>query len=195
MNQKIFNQAKFLFWQPKIDWFKKISQKKYGNFYLVFFNYILWVFLFYVSYRLIKQNTNLFWQLLLATILSEIIEKFLKKQILWSRPLHLRDNCIPKGMIKSCYQHGSFPSGHSIKIAFFFIFLLQNPNCFPLIPYIIVTLILASSRVILGLHYFIDLIGGFIIGSIIGLLIGQVSFPSFLINFIKPIFNFIFFIK
>jgi len=192
---KLIKDNKLLFWQPKTDWFKVISQKKHGNFYLVFFNYFLWFFLFYVSYRLIRQNTNLFWQLFLATILSEIIEKLLKKQVLWHRPLHLRDNCVPNGMIQSCYKHGSFPSGHSIKIAFFFIFLLQNSGSFPLLPYSVITLFLAFSRVILGLHYPIDLLGGFIIGGILGMFVGQISFPIFLIEFIRPIFNFMFFIN
>ena len=192
---KIIKDNKFLFWQPTVDWFKAISQKKYGNFFLVFFNYFLWFFLFCVSYRLIKLNTNLFWQLFLATILSEIIEKILKRQVLWRRPLHLRHNCIPGGMIKSCYRHGSFPSGHSIKIAFFFVFLLQNPGSFSLLPYSVITLFLAFSRVALGLHYPVDLLGGFIIGGILGMSIGQINFPLFLIEFIRPIFNFIFFIK
>jgi undecaprenyl-diphosphatase len=192
---QLIKDNKFLFWQPSVDWFKTISQKKHGNFCLVFFNYFLWVFLFYVSYKLIKQDTNLFWQLFLATLFSEIIEKLLKKQVLWRRPIHLRDNCVPNGMIQSCYKHGSFPSGHSIKIAFFFIFLLQNPGCFPLLPYSVLTLFLAFSRVILGLHYPIDLLGGFIIGGILGMSLGQINFPIFLVEFIRPIFNFIFFIK
>ncbi len=192
---KIIKDNKLLFWQPAVDWFKTISQKKYGNLFLVFFNYFLWLFLFYVSYKLIKQDINLFWQLFFATVLSEIIEKVLKKQVLWRRPIHLRDNCVPNGMIQSCYKHGSFPSGHSIKIAFFFVFLLQNPGSFPLLPYSMVTLFLAFSRVILGLHYPIDLLGGFVIGGILGMAIGQINFPIFLIEFIRPIFNFIFFIK
>lgn len=192
---KFLKNNKLLFWQPSVDWFKKISQKKNGNFFLVFFNYCLWIFLFYVSYCLIKPDKNLFWQLFLATILSEIFEKLLKKQVFWPRPLHLRENCIPNGMIKSCYKHGSFPSGHSIKIAFFFILLVQNPGVFPLLPYSIVTFFLAFSRVVLGLHYPIDLLGGFIIGGILGIFIGQINFPLVLIEFIQPIFNLIFFIK
>lgn len=192
---KLIKDNKFLFWQPNVDLFKSISQKKYGNFFLVFFNYFLWVFLFYVSYKLIKQDINLFWQLFFATIISEIIEKYLKKQVLWRRPIHLRDNCVPNGMIQSCYKHGSFPSGHSIKIAFFFILLLQNPGTFPLLPYSVVTLFLAFSRVVLGLHYPVDLLGGFVIGGILGMFVGQINFPIFLIEFIRPIFNFIFLIK
>jgi undecaprenyl-diphosphatase len=192
---KLIKDNKFLFWQPPTDWFKVISQKKHGSIFLVFFNYFLWLFLFYVSYKLIKQNTNLFWQLLVATVFSEVIEKLLKKQVLWRRPIHLRDNCVPNSMIQSCYKHGSFPSGHSIKIAFFFVFILQNSGSFPVLPYSVITLFLAFSRVILGLHYPIDLLGGFIIGGILGMSIGQINFPIFLIEFIRPIFNFIFFIK
>ena len=192
MNQQFFKKHPFLFWQPKTDWFKVISQKRGGNIFLVIFNYILWVFLFYVSFRLIRFNTNVFWQLLLATIISEIFEKFLKIKSFWPRPLHMRQNDLPTGMIKSFYHHGSFPSGHAIKITFFLVFLLQNPAAFPIVSYLVITIPLVFSRIILGLHYPIDLIGGILIGLLIGLAISQIQFPVFLINFIHPIFNFIF---
>jgi membrane-associated phospholipid phosphatase len=51
---------------------------------------------------------------------------------------------------------------------------------------------LVLARILLGLHYPIDILGGIIIGIIIGFLIKQVHFPQFMIDFITPIFNFIF---
>ena len=185
---------KILFWQPKTDWFKILSSKKYGHSILLFLNYCLWVFLFYVSYLLIKNDINVFWQLFLATILSEIIEKILKSKEFWPRPLHLRQNVLPKGIIKSWYHHGSFPSGHAIKVFFFLVLIIHTVINFPLWVFILITSILLISRIILGLHYPIDIIGGIIIGLIIGYLIIQINFPKFMLDFIQPIFNFIFFI-
>ena len=182
----------FLFWQPQNDWFKKVSQVKYGNKFLIFINYIIWFFLFYVSYCLIKVETNLFWQLFLATLLGEIIEKFLKIKSFWKRPMYLKNNSIPDGLLKSWYQNGSFPSGHTIKATFFLIFILQNNFSIDPILFVIIVLPLLIIRVLLGLHYPIDVIGGLVIGLILGLFIGQIQFPVFMIEFIRPIFNLIF---
>lgn len=192
MNPSFYSKHRILFWQPKIDWFKTISQKKFGAAFLVCLNYILWVFLFYVSYLLIKQNTNIFWQLFLATLISEIVEKFFKLKSFWPRPLHLRQNNIPNGMFKSWYQKGSFPSGHAIKIIFFLMFVIQTQ--IPLSPeiYLLITIPLALSRIILGLHYPIDLFGGAIFGFLIWIPISLIQFPVILLDFIRPIFNFIF---
>jgi len=187
-------KKKFLFWQPKTDWFKKISKYKYGNCFLVFINYIIWIFLFFISFLLIREQTNIFWQLFIATFTSEIVEKFLKVQPLWKRPLHLGNNMLPNGLLKSWYKKGSFPSGHAIKATFFLLFVLQyfgivNPFIFTII---IIPLVLI--RIFLGLHYPIDVLGGIIIGILIWIPVHFLTFPIFLNNFIKIIFNFIFFI-
>lgn len=185
----------FLFWQPKLDFYKKISQTKYGRYFLVFINYVIWAFLFYISYLLIKQDKNIFWQLFFATIVSEIIEKFLKTKSFWQRPLHLNHNILPNGLLKSWYQKGSFPSGHAIKAVFFFIILLHSGIVISPLCFLIIIIPLVLIRVLLGLHYPIDVLGGIIIGFIIGFLIKQIHFPQFMIDFITPIFNFIFLIK
>ena len=191
----IFDKYSFLFWQPKTDLYQKISQTKYGNKFLVILNYIIWVFLFYVSYLLIRQDKNIFWQLLLATIISELIEKFLKTKSFWQRPLHQNNNKLPKGIMKSWYQKGSFPSGHAIKAIFFFIFILHTSISICPILFLIIVTPLVLARIFFGLHYPVDVLGGIIIGLIIGYLVMQIQFPDFMINFITPIFNFIFFIN
>ena len=188
----IFNKFPFLFWQPKTDLYKKISQTKYGNQFLVILNYIIWVFLFYVSFLLIKQDKNIFWQLFLATVASELIEKILKTKSFWRRPLHQNNNKLPKGIMKSWYQKGSFPSGHAIKAVFFFILILHTSILISPILFLIIVTPLVLARVFLGLHYPIDILGGTVIGLIIGYLIIKIQFPIFMINFITPIFNFIF---
>jgi len=186
---------KVFFWQPKTDFYKKVAQAKYGNQFLITINYIIWVFLFFVSYFLIKQDKNIFWQLLFATITSEIVEKILKTKSFWKRPLHLNHNVLPDGLLKSWYKKGSFPSGHAIKAVFFFILILHS--FIPISPllYLIIVIPLVLARILLGLHYPIDVLGGIIIGLIIGYLVMQIQFPDFMINFITPIFNFIFFIN
>lgn len=190
MNTDMKNNA--LFWQPSTDLFKKISQIKHGNKFLIFINYVIWVFLFYISFLLIKGNTNLFWQLFIATIIGEAIEKILKVKSFWKRPMYLNNNTIPNGLLKTWYQNGSFPSGHTIKAIFFLIFILQNPGFVNPVFFLIVVSPLLLIRVFLGLHYPIDILGGGVFGLIIGLTVGQIQFPNFLIEFIKPIFNLVF---
>ncbi|MPM24607.1 hypothetical protein SDC9_71090 [bioreactor metagenome] len=186
---------KILFWQPKTDWFKVLASKKYGRYSLLTLNYCLWLFLFYISYLLIKTDINIFWQLFFATIISEIIEKILKSKQFWPRPLHLRQNVLPKGILKGWYLKGSFPSGHAIKVFFFLVIILQSVISFPLLIFVLITTTLLFSRVILGLHYPIDIVGGIIIGLLIGFFVTQLHFPQLMLNFVQPIFNFIFLIK
>jgi len=186
---------KIFFWQPKIDFYKKISQTKYGNQFLIIINYIIWVFLFFVSYFLIKQDKNIFWQLLFATVASEIIEKILKTKSFWQRPLHINHNVLPNGLLKSWYKKGSFPSGHAIKAVFFLVLVLHTSILISPVLFLIIIIPLVLARIFLGLHYPIDVLGGIIIGLVIGYLVMQIQFPIFMINFITPIFNFIFFIN
>lgn len=189
------NLKNFLFWQPKKDLYKKIYQSKYGKKFLIVVNYIIWVFLFFVSYLLIKEDTNIFWQLFFASIIGEFVEKFLKMKSFWKRPLHLNHNILPNGLLKSWYLKGSFPSGHTIKAVYFYIFLLQVSVMVSPLLFLLIVIPLLLIRVFLGLHYPVDVVGGVFIGFIIGILFRQIQFPQLLINLIEPIFNFIFFIK
>ncbi len=180
-----------LFWQSRVDYLRLLSSFKFGRILLVFLNYAIWLFFFYLSYLLVKFDANIFWQLLLATILAELIEKIFKRKNLWPRPMFLRHDQTPLGLVDSWYRSGSFPSGHSIKAAFFFLFLLQY-HVFPLPLFFAVVVPLILFRVLVSFHYPIDILGGILIGILIWLPLHLLTFPLFLLNLTRVIFNFVF---
>lgn len=183
-----------LFWQPKIDYYSLFASHRYGRYLLVSSNYFIWFFLFYISYLLIKSDTNVFWQLLVATVAGELIEKILKLKKFWTRPAFSRNHLVPNGLIKSWYLTGSFPSGHTIKAIFFLLFLFQYPVFSPLV-YVAVVAPLVSFRVITGFHYPADVLGGGLLGIAIWYLSQGIIFPESATAPIRLIFNFVFLIK
>lgn len=188
------NQKNLLFWQPKFDFLRTMSMSKSGMAALVILNYLIWVFLFYISYLLIKNDTNTFWQILIATIISEFIEKVLKRKMFWRRPMFVRHDQTPPGLVKKWYETGSFPSGHTIK-AVFFLLLIWQYHVFSVPAFISVAGLLLLFRVLVGFHYPIDILGGFGFGLVIWQFVHQLSFPDVLNQFIRVIFNFVFFVK
>jgi len=98
----------FLFWQPKQSFFKLACRSKTGTFLLVLFNYLIWVFLVFLSFKLVKKDANIFWQLFLSTLMAEIVERFSKSFLFWSRPICKYKYSLPKGLVKSWYNTGSY---------------------------------------------------------------------------------------
>lgn len=160
---------KILFWQPQKDLLEVLLSKKNGQKYLLFFNYIIWLFFAYLSFKILFAGLNIFYQLFWATLIAEIIERIVKKKVAWARPLLKRKHKIPAGFVKSWYEAGSFPSGHTIKTFYFFLIIMQF-HLFNPILFILIVLPLLIFRVVMGLHYPIDMIGGGIIGVIIWLI-------------------------
>lgn len=185
---------KFLFWQPEHDLLRALLNMANGKYILVLINYIIWIFLFYISYLIVKNDINSFWQLFSAVIATEIIERYVKKKIYWRRPLFNRKDKTPPGLVDKWYKTGSFPSGHTIKAIYYFFFIIQY-QAFDPVTYLLVVTPLLLFRVLMGFHYPIDLIGGAIIGFLSWLLTKNIVFPDFANNIIRPIFNFIFQIK
>lgn len=179
------------FWQPHSDILALLNQSFFGKTIVVILNYLIWIFLFYISFLLIRFQTNIFWQLLFATILGEIIERYGKSHALWRRPLFQRNDSTPIGLVDSWYKTGSFPSGHTIKAIFFLLFLIQYP-VFPVSSYLLLVTPLLIFRVLVGFHYPLDMIGGIIFGIFCWLLSHQVSVSSQLTTTVRVIFNFIF---
>lgn len=188
------NTKSFLFWQPRRDWFKYISSTPNGNKILVFLNYIIWVYFAYISYLLVAKDANIFWQLFVATLLAELIEKYLKLKSFWKRPVHQNNHQLPNGLLKSWYQKGSFPSGHTIKAVYFLLFILQYQVHSPIL-FLIISLPLIFFRLFVGFHYPVDLIGGVFIGLIIWLLTFHLIFPAMLVALTAMVFKAVFFLK
>lgn len=188
------NLKKLLFWQPRFDLLRFLNRSQIGKIFIVIFNYAIWVFLFFVSYLLIKSDTNIFWQLLIATVVGEVIEKYGKSHALWRRPLYQRNDATPTGLVDRWYKTGSFPSGHTIKAVYFLFFIIQHHTMLPL-NYLLVVIPLIALRVIIGFHYPLDVLGGAVFGSIIWLLTKNIVFPEFLTQIVRVIFNFVFHIS
>jgi membrane-associated phospholipid phosphatase len=183
----------FLFWQPRrnlLKYFSKIA----GGYLLIFLNYVIWLILLFFSYLLVRHNPNNFWQLIIVTTIAEIIERYSKKHILWPRPMYLKNKTVPRGLVRSWYNTGSFPSGHTTKTVYFFLFLLQYHLVNPLV-YLAICLPLIVFRVLAGFHYPIDILGGLAIGILLWFLTKNLVFPDAANLFIKTIFDTVFFIK
>jgi len=184
----------FLFWQPKTDYLRLLSSSKFGRLLLIILNYAIWIFFFYISYLLIKTNFLIFWQLLFATIIAEFVERQIKKTIFWRRPMFLRHDDTPPGLVDKWYRSGAFPSGHTIKAAFFLLFLIQFP-VFSLPLFLAICLSLLFFRVLVGFHYPVDILGGILIGFLIWLPCHLINLNTFLNPYIQSVFNIIFLIN
>lgn len=117
---------------------------------------------------LIKKNKNLLFQLWLSFISSGILVYILKIIIQRPRPLL---NLIEE-------TSSSFPSGHST-IMFALLPIIWRNSSRP-IKYIWLSLsiLIAFSRIYLGVHFFSDVIGGLILGLIIGENIIKLNSPQ-----------------
>lgn len=185
---------KFLFWQPKKDWLRRIERTPLGRKSLIILNYVIWLFFLYLSYLLIKKDINIFGQLLIATIIAEVFERFLKSKVYWRRPLFNRKDKTPVGLVNNWYETGSFPSGHTVKALYFLLFVIQY-QIFSVPIFLSIVIPLLSFRVIVGFHYPIDMIGGAVTGILIWFLSKGIVFPESINQIIKTIFDFVFFIK
>jgi len=191
-NNNLF--LKLLFWQPKIDFLSFFEHGFWRETTLIFLNYFIWLFFFFVSFKLICFDINFFGRLFIATLFAEVIERFLKRKRIWLRPMFSRRQTTPKGLVNNWYYSGSFPSGHTIKATFFLFFVIFT-GVLPLSIFLSIVIPLLMFRVLVGFHYPIDILGGIIMGIILWFLTKNLFFPPDFNNFISIIFNFVFFIK
>ena|SRR3989344_3572755 len=122
------------------------------------FNYIfLGILISLVPVLKKEKRLNLFLKLWAGFISAGVISYILKVIIDRPRPLI---SLLEKSM-------SSFPSGHATVIFTIFIILFYNLNKYKYL-WLFLAVLTGFSRIYLGVHYFTDVIGGFIIGLILG---------------------------
>jgi len=186
------NNHNLLFWQPKTPYLQKILALEYGNMLMVLLNYQIWFFLLFMVFLLITKTPNSFLPIVICTIIGEYVEKFGKKHGPWKRPILAHHQEPPPGLVTRWYKSGSFPSGHTIKATFFFLFIIQYHVIHPLV-YLVATVPLLIFRVFVGFHYPIDMIGGVFFGFLLWYFSHGIISPEVLNTFITSAYNFIFY--
>ena len=163
-----------LFWQPNFDLIKIIKGYSFGTPLMIFLNYFIWLFFVFISFLLVFKNINIFWMLFVTTFIGEVIEKYGKSHALWKRPFFSHHQHVPTGLVESWYETGSFPSGHTLKATYFFLFAMQYGVISPVI-FLIIVIPLLAFRVLIGFHYPIDMLGGAFFGFLLWFLVKIVS--------------------
>jgi undecaprenyl-diphosphatase len=145
------------------DWFRIISRLGDGVFWYTLMSVIL----------IVEQGDGLMPVLHMAAagLTGTLIYKWLKAKTHRPRPYQVRQDVWVVG---KPLDHFSFPSGHTLHaVAFGLVALFYYPLlAFLLVPFVVMV---AMSRVILGLHYPSDVLAG----AGIGYVIAQISIGIF----------------
>lgn len=99
-----------------------------------------------------------------AGLVGTLLYKWLKGKTLRPRPYQVHQDILLTGTPLDKF---SFPSGHTLHAVVFTVVALSHypQMSFVLVPF---TLMVALSRVVLGLHYPSDVLAGALLGSLIG---------------------------
>jgi len=100
-------------------------------------------------------------------VLSGVLNKFFKGVFNWPRPCHLD----PSVTVWICYPTLGFPSGTAqMAMIYFGALMIECRRKIYWLWGLLFALIFCFSRIYLGLHFFIDIFGGLLIGAILVLI-------------------------
>ena len=131
----------------------------------LFFEWIILASVIFLSAWFLFTNNStqltLFWKILVASEVIHQVGKFLSP---WKRPFYENGKKAPLRSVP--YSKGSFPSGHGLRAVIILYFLALESKVLLLVfaPALILSVF---SRVVLSLHYPIDIVGGMILGYLL----------------------------
>lgn len=121
----------------------------------------------FLVFLLLFSRYELFYTVLLGEILIYVISVFLKLAFFKNRPQKMGH-----GNVLEKIEASSFPSVHTARIFFVSILLMLRINNLMIAAFLLLlSLLVAYSRIYLKKHYFIDVLVGAVLGSILGYII------------------------
>ena len=118
----------------------------------------------FLVFLLLFSQYGLFYTVLLGEILVYVISVFLKLAFFKNRPQRMgHENILEK------IEASSFPSVHTARIFFVSILLMLRINNLMVAAFLLLlSLFVAYSRIYLKKHYFVDVLAGAALGSVLG---------------------------
>jgi membrane-associated phospholipid phosphatase len=108
-------------------------------------------------------GTKVFYILLMALLINEILASLIKIIFPKKRPNGQTYNTILEKI-----DAGSFPSLHASRITLVYLTLFSNTDSIAMqVVFLLVIISVIVSRILLKKHFWIDVLGGFIIGGLI----------------------------
>jgi len=129
---------------------------------------LILLYLFYRGGR--NLRINILWLFLLILLSDQVSCHLLKPIFGRIRPCHSIALSTPLG----CSRSYSFPSGHATNIMAFAIFvMLNNRKWGP--GFLFLALVVSLSRLYLGVHYPSDILGGWLVGAGLAVLVNALK--------------------
>ena len=151
-------------------WFNQQGRFAGDNFWIGVTTFGDGLVLFVLTLLFIRRKPALAWSLIVTWLLVALWIKGLKYSIVTYRPLSVLDRDSFR-LVGAAYRYNSFPSGHATSVSAFVATLcIFFQRSWVRIALISLALLVAYSRLAMGVHWLTDVLAGFVGGWVSALL-------------------------